>query len=281
MIQTLRLTSVSASGSRCAAHGSSCAAQALLEHGHPLRAAQRCPSRWSGRPRAAPRPARRPRCAVSRAAARGRTRPACRRPGGSPGRTRRCPRTASWTRPGRARPCFGPGRGRQVAAVDRGAAGGVGDDQAVAEELAEQLDVGRFAAAGAGAGELEQRLQQLRALDVVQRRRPCGRARAGRGRSRSSRVSWSRSGGCGAMLMALSLGSLLFLAGQTSTQSAQPVQSSAATWTRVFLAGQGAVLVVRRLEGGRRFRPDRSGHRPWCGWPRAGRPARTCCTGCR
>ena len=52
-------------------------------------------------------------------------------------------------------------RGRQVAAVDRGAAGGVGDQRAVAEQLRHQLDVRRFAAAGAGAGELEQRLQQL------------------------------------------------------------------------------------------------------------------------
>ena len=58
------------------------------------------------------------------------------------------------------------GRGRQVAAVDRGAAGGVGDERAVAEELGEQLDVGRLAAAGAGAGELEERLEELRALDV-------------------------------------------------------------------------------------------------------------------
>ena len=62
-----------------------------------------------------------------------------------------------------------PRRRRQVAAVDRGAAGGVGDDGAVAEELADQLDVGRLAAAGARAGELEERLEQLRVLDVVQR----------------------------------------------------------------------------------------------------------------
>jgi hypothetical protein len=55
---------------------------------------------------------------------------------------------------------FRPGGGGQVAAVDGGAAGGVGDHGAVAEQLAEQLDVGRFAAAGAGAGELKQRLEQ-------------------------------------------------------------------------------------------------------------------------
>ena len=49
-------------------------------------------------------------------------------------------------------------RRRQVAAVDRRAAGGVGDQQPVAEELGQQLEVRRLAAAGAGAGELEQRL---------------------------------------------------------------------------------------------------------------------------
>ena len=83
------------------------------------------------------------------------------------GRTRRCPRTASSPRPGRARPRRRPRRRRQVAAVDRRAAGRVGDDDPVAEELGEQLEVGRLAAAGAGAGELEQRLQQLRPLHRV------------------------------------------------------------------------------------------------------------------
>ena len=58
------------------------------------------------------------------------------------------------------------GRRRQVAAVDRRAAGGVADQQPVAEELGQQLDVRRLAAAGAGAGVLEQRLQELGALDV-------------------------------------------------------------------------------------------------------------------
>ena len=56
-----------------------------------------------------------------------------------------------------------PRRGGQVAAVDRRAARGVGDEQPVAEELGEQLDVGRLAAAGAGARELEQRLEELHA----------------------------------------------------------------------------------------------------------------------
>ena len=54
-----------------------------------------------------------------------------------------------------------PRRRRQVGAVDRRAAGRVGDDHPVAEELADEPDVGRLAAAGAGARELEQRLEHL------------------------------------------------------------------------------------------------------------------------
>ena len=66
-------------------------------------------------------------------------------------------------RPGRAAPVGvgRPRRGRQVAAVDRRAAGRVGDHQPVAEQLREELQVRRLAAARAGAGELEQRLQEL------------------------------------------------------------------------------------------------------------------------
>ncbi len=59
-----------------------------------------------------------------------------------------------------------PGGDRQVAAVDRRAAGGVGHHQPVAEELREELDVGRLAAAGTGAGEFEQRFEELHAADV-------------------------------------------------------------------------------------------------------------------
>ena len=59
-------------------------------------------------------------------------------------------------------------RAGQVAAVDRRAARGVADQHAVAEQLRDELDVGRFAAAGAGPGELEQRQQELRALDRVE-----------------------------------------------------------------------------------------------------------------
>jgi hypothetical protein len=58
------------------------------------------------------------------------------------------------------------GRGGQVAAVDRRASGGVGDDRAVSEELGEQLDVRGFTAAGACAGELEERLEELHILHL-------------------------------------------------------------------------------------------------------------------
>ena len=47
------------------------------------------------------------------------------------------------------------GRGRKVAAIDRRTTGGVGHDHAVAEQLAGQADVGRFAATDASRGKLE------------------------------------------------------------------------------------------------------------------------------
>ncbi|KAF5044330.1 hypothetical protein DSECCO2_492900 [anaerobic digester metagenome] len=71
--------------------------------------------------------------------------------------------------PGRAVP-FGVdrvGSGRSGSAPDGGAARGVGDDHALAEELGQHLDVGGFAAARAGAGEFHQRLLELAALDGV------------------------------------------------------------------------------------------------------------------
>ena len=71
-------------------------------------------------------------------------------------------------RPGRAAAgaVLRPRRRRQVAAVDRRAAGRVCHHQALAEELGEELHVGRLAAAGAGAGELEERLEELGAANA-------------------------------------------------------------------------------------------------------------------
>ena len=66
-----------------------------------------------------------------------------------------------------------PRRRREVPAVDRRAAGRVRHDHPVAEQLREHLEVRRLAAAGAGARELEERPQLLRALHRV---RPHARA---------------------------------------------------------------------------------------------------------
>ena len=73
-------------------------------------------------------------------------------------------------RPGRAAPLvvLRPWGDRRVAAIDRRAAGGVGHLHAVAKELAEQAQVRRFATACAGAGKLEQGLQELHAAHVAE-----------------------------------------------------------------------------------------------------------------
>ena len=61
----------------------------------------------------------------------------------------------------------------------------------------------------------------------------------------------SRNGRCGAMLIALRLGSLRSRAGHTSTHRAQPVQSSAATWmVKVWPAKAGSRAgAVRKPSG--------------------------------
>ena len=61
---------------------------------------------------------------------------------------------------------FRPGRGGQVAAVNRRASGSVGNDGPVAEQLRHQLEIWSFAATRAGAGELEQRFLNLLLADV-------------------------------------------------------------------------------------------------------------------
>ena len=62
-----------------------------------------------------------------------------------------------------------PRGGGQVGAVDGRAASRVGHDHAVAEELADELEVRRLAASGAGAGELEEGFEHLGTLDRVVR----------------------------------------------------------------------------------------------------------------
>ena len=118
----------------------------------------------------------------------------------------------------------------QVAAVDRRAAGGVGDHHAVAEQLGDELEVRRLAAARARARELEQRLEHLRALDRVVRQQVAVELAGSTGRSPTFGRSASRWSSAGSMLIALCRTSVLLLAGHTSTHTPQPVQSSGATW---------------------------------------------------
>ena len=143
-------------------------------------------------------------------------------------RTPRCLRRASWTRSARGLLLLAVGRGGQVAAVDRRAAGGVGDHRAIAEELGQQLDVGVSPHPEQAPENSKSGCRSCMSF-TCRARACCDRPRAVfRKYSQLSR-SASRSGGCGTMLMALCLTSLLLLTGQTSTQSAQPVQSSGAT----------------------------------------------------
>ena len=71
--------------------------------------------------------------------------------------------------PSRAVPVLvrGVRRGGRGVTPDGGAAGGVGDEHAVAEELGHKASVRSLGAAGAGAGELEQRGLELAALERV------------------------------------------------------------------------------------------------------------------
>ena len=171
------------------------------------------------------------------------------------------------------------GRRRQVAAVDRRAAGGIGDERAVAEELGEQLDVRRLAAAGAGPGVLEERLEELRALDVeldlgpvdLRQAEEEGVVLALRVAQRALRLHVDR--------LVLRVRLVLGRADHDAQRAAGAVLGR--DLDRVLHALELVALEVDRLEGRRRvLQADRT-RRPWRGWPRAGRPSRTCCTGCR
>ena len=90
----------------------------------------------------------------------------------------------------------------------------------------EQLEIRRLAATAAGAGKLEQRLQELHAADVaeIDPRAIVHRQRFEEGDS--SRAPPSAAAPCRAMLMAFTSASRGLVSGQASTQSPQPVQSS-------------------------------------------------------
>ena len=69
--------------------------------------------------------------------------------------------------------------------------------------------------------------------------------------------------------------------GRPSTHRLQPVQSSGATWIVYFFPLNSAPLKSIDLKVAGRLAERVGRRRPWRGWRRAGRPARTCCTGCR
>ena len=131
-----------------------------------------------------------------------------------------------------------PGGRRQVASVNRRAAGGIGDDGPIAEELGHQLQVGRLAAAGAGAGELEQRLEQLRPLHRIGLHQLPVDLRDLQEELKTRPLARRCSSDLVSMLIALCRATSLLTAGQTSTQTPQPVQSSGATWIVIRCPGR-------------------------------------------
>src|SRR5690606_35249913 len=74
---------------------------------------------------------------------------------------------------------FGPGRRRQISAVDARAPRSIGHDGAVAEELAQEPEVGCLAAPRARARKFEERLEQLHVLDLRELERRLVAVRAG------------------------------------------------------------------------------------------------------
>ena len=172
--------------------------------------------------------------------------------------------------------------GRQVAAVNRRAAGGVRDQRPITEQLRQQLDVGRLAAAGAGAGELEERLEQLHVLHV--RWRSLGAVGFGNGQEEIPvrRFGFAQRRACGAMLIALCFG-LRFCS--------WPGRPSRTKCNRCNLRARLAGCIARPsnsfqrgfdgLERGRRVAEVASARRPSReSVPRADRPARTSRIGC-
>jgi len=124
------------------------------------------------------------------------------------------------------------GRGGQVAAVDAGAARGIGDEGAVAEELGEQLDIGRLAAAGAGTAVFEQGLQELGALHVHLHR---GAVHFGEIQEEAVVGGFGLAErNLGHHVDGLVLGIALVLHGTDLDAEVQPVQSSGATWMVYF-----------------------------------------------
>ena len=173
-----------------------------------------------------------------------------------------------------------PRRGRQVGAVDRRAAGGVGDDHAVAEELADELDVGRLAAAGAGAGELEQRLEHLRALHRVVRQQVAVEVRD------REEVLPAAALDVAVDRHRFHVDRLVADLGLALGRAHVDAHAAAGAVVGRDLDGEvvpGEVLGPERLgeEAVGRAGRDRRRRTPSCGWWRAGRRWRTCRSRCR
>ena len=124
--------------------------------------------------------------------------------------------------------------------------------------------------------------QQLDVLHLLQVQRRRASDRRARGRSRQLSCSASRIGASGCMLIACSRVSLLFLTGQISTQSRAAGAIVGRHLEGVALLGQTRPSSAPDATSTRPARPaSRRARRPWRESPRAGRPARTCRTGCR
>ncbi len=171
-------------------------------------------------------------------------------------------------------------RGGQIAAVDGRAASGIRDHRPIAEQLRQQLDVGRFAATGAGARKLEQRLQQLHVFDVVSGQvlrsnsgRPRKKSQLRRSCSRNRRLRRHVDGFLLRFALALGRAHLHAQAATGAILRAPPAAGSSAA--RDPSSGRRWIESrrVRRL-----VMRDRTPSRES---PRAGKPSRTCRTGCR
>ena len=109
-----------------------------------------------------------------------------------------------------------------------------------------------------------------------------GRPRAGRGRTRSSSRSGSRSGALRRHVDApCASGSPCPWPGRPRRRARSRCSPRARPGCVYFMPLNSLPLKSTDLNVGGRARRAGSGRRPWRGWRRAGRPSRTCCTGCR
>ena len=172
-----------------------------------------------------------------------------------------------------------PRRRREIAAVDRRASRGVCDQEAVAEQLRQELEVRRLTATGAGPRELEERLGKLRALDVGGDPRPVHLRKV------EEELEVSPLAVTDIVLRLhvdrLPLGIRLVAAGTDLNAQVAAGAVVGSDLDRVEEPGVVVRLERLRLERGRRARPAPRARRAWPGSRRAGRRSRTCCTGCR